>query len=112
FSSGMAATETVLKLLKPGDEVIAGDDLYGGTYRIFTKVFEGYGIKFKFVSFHDVEQLKNEISDRTRLVWIETPTTPTMRIIDIAAVAAVTNAAGAMLAVHNTFASPYWQNPM
>lgn len=112
FSSGMQATETVLKLLKPGDEVIAGDDLYGGTYRMFTKIFEGFGIKFKFINFHDAVNLRNAISDKTRLVWIETPTNPTMQIVDIAAVAAITKAAGVTLAVDNTFASPYLQNPL
>ncbi len=112
FSSGMQATETVLKLLKPGDEVIAGDDLYGGSYRMFTKIFEGFGIKFKFINFHDAENLKSALSDKTRLVWIETPTNPTMQIVDIAAVAAITKAAGVTLAVDNTFASPYLQNPL
>jgi cystathionine gamma-lyase/cystathionine beta-lyase len=112
FSSGMQATETVLKLLKPGDEVIAGNDLYGGSYRMFTKIFEGFGIKFKFINFHDAENLRGEISDKTRLVWIETPTNPTMQIVDIAAVAAITKAAGVTLAVDNTFASPYLQNPL
>src|SRR5690554_6541615 len=112
FSSGMQATETVLKLLKPGDEVIAGDDLYGGSYRMFTKIFEGFGIKFKFINFHDAENLRSEISDKTRLVWIETPTNPTMQIVDIAAVAAITKEAGVTLAVDNTFASPYLQNPL
>ncbi len=112
FSSGMQATETVLKLLKPGDEVIAGDDLYGGSYRMFTKIFEGFGIKFKFINFHDAENLRAAISDKTRLVWIETPTNPTMQIVDIAAVAAITKEAGITLAVDNTFASPYLQNPL
>lgn len=112
FSSGMQATETVLKLLKPGDEVIAGNDLYGGTYRMFTKIFEGLGIKFKFINFHDAENLRSAISDKTRLVWIETPTNPTMQIVDIEAVAAISNAAGVTLAVDNTFASPYLQNPL
>jgi cystathionine gamma-lyase/cystathionine beta-lyase len=112
FSSGMQATETVLKLLKPGDEVIAGDDLYGGSYRMFTKIFEGFGIKFKFINFHDAENLRAAMSDKTRLVWIETPTNPTMQIVDIAAVAAITKEAGVTLAVDNTFASPYLQNPL
>lgn len=112
FSSGMQATETVLKLLKPGDEVIAGDDLYGGSYRMFTKIFEGFGIKFKFINFHDAENLKSHLSEQTRLVWIETPTNPTMQIVDIAAVAAITKEAGVTLAVDNTFASPYLQNPL
>jgi len=112
FSSGMAATETVLKMLKPGDEVITGDDLYGGSYRMFTKIFEGFGIKFKFINFHDAENLRGEITDKTRLVWIETPTNPTMQIVDIEAIAAITKEAGVTLAVDNTFASPYLQNPL
>lgn len=112
FSSGMQATETVLKLLKPGDEVIAGDDLYGGSYRMFTKIFEGFGIKFKFINFHDTENLRAAMSDKTQLVWIETPTNPTMQIVDIEAVASITKEAGVTLAVDNTFASPYLQNPL
>ena len=112
FSSGMQATETVLKLLKPGDEVIAGDDLYGGSYRMFTKIFAGFGITFKFINFHDAENLKNHISDKTKLVWVETPTNPTMQIVDIEAIAAIAKTAGALFAVDNTFASPYLQNPL
>ena len=113
FSSGMQATETVLKLLRPGDEVIAGKDLYGGSYRIFTQLFEGLGIKFHFIDISDSKQLKAAITENTRLVWIETPTNPTMQIIDIAAVAEVTKKANnVLLAVDNTFASPYLQNPL
>lgn len=112
FSSGMSATETVLKLLKPGDEVVAGNDLYGGTYRIFTKLFQNYGIKFKFIDVYHTENLRSEISEKTKLVWIETPTNPTLQIVDIEAIAAITRDKGALLAVDNTFASPYLQNPL
>jgi Cystathionine beta-lyases/cystathionine gamma-synthases len=112
FSSGMAAAETVLKLLRPGDEVITGDDLYGGSYRIFTKVFARYGIKFHFVDTTDPERIAECINDRTRLIWIETPTNPTLQLADIAAIAEVAKAAGVLLAVDNTFASPYLQNPL
>ena len=111
FSSGMGATDAVLKLLQPGDEVITGNDLYGGSYRIFTKVYEKYGIKFHFIDLSSPENIKAYITDKTRLVWIETPTNPTMRVIDIAGVAAITKANGLLLAVDNTFASPYLQNP-
>lgn len=112
FSSGMAATETVLKLLRPGDEVITGDDLYGGSYRIFTKLFAHYGITFHFVDTSDVEQIRAKINENTKLVWIETPTNPTLKIADIQAVAALTKGTDVLLAVDNTFASPYLQQPL
>lgn len=112
FSSGMAATETVLKLLRPGDEVITGDDLYGGSYRIFTKLFEHYGIKFHFVDTSDVEQIRAKINNKTRLVWLETPTNPTLKIADIQSIAELTKKASVLLAVDNTFASPYLQQPL
>ncbi|HWK59560.1 MAG TPA: cystathionine gamma-synthase [Parapedobacter sp.] len=112
FSSGMAATETVLKLLKPGDEVITGDDLYGGSYRIFTKVFETYGIKFHFVDTAEPERITEKINDSTRLIWIETPTNPTLKLADIEAISGIAKAAGVLFAVDNTFASPYLQNPL
>lgn len=112
FSSGMAATDTVLRLLRPGDEVITGNDLYGGSYRIFTKVFENYGIKFHFVDLTNTENISAYISDKTKLIWIETPTNPTMQIIDIAAVGAIAKEAGVLYVVDNTFASPYLQNPI
>lgn len=111
FSSGMGATDAVMKLLKPGDEVITGNDLYGGSYRIFTKVFQKYGIKFHFVDFSKPENIISYINENTKLVWIETPTNPTMRIIDIEGVAKITKAHQILLAVDNTFASPYIQNP-
>lgn len=112
FSSGMAATEAVLKLLKPGDEVITGDDLYGGSYRIFTNVYAHYGIKFHFVDTSEPEQLKSRINANTRLIWIETPTNPTLKLADIAAIGQIAKDAGVLLAVDNTFASPYLQNPL
>lgn len=112
FSSGMAATETVLKLLKPGDEVITGDDLYGGSYRIFTRVYQHYGIKFHFVDTTDPQRIAEQINERTRLIWIETPTNPTLKLADIGAISQAAKAAGVLLAVDNTFASPYLQNPL
>ena len=112
FSSGMGATDAVIKLLQPGDEVITGNDLYGGTYRMFTKVFAKYGIKFHFIDLTDASNIKNYINTNTKLIWIETPTNPTMQIVDIAACAAIAQAHQLILAVDNTFASPYLQNPL
>ncbi|MEH6305862.1 cystathionine gamma-synthase [Olivibacter sp. CPCC 100613] len=112
FSSGMAATDTVLRLLKPGDEVITGNDLYGGSYRIFTKVFEKFGIKFHFVDLTSPDNIRSYLNDQTKLIWIETPTNPTMQIIDIEAVGAIAKESGVLYVVDNTFASPYLQNPI
>jgi cystathionine gamma-lyase len=112
FSSGMGATDAVMKLLQPGDEVITGDDLYGGSYRIFTKVYAKYGVKFHFIDLSKPENLLPYINEKTKLVWIETPTNPTMRIIDIEGVAKITKEKGVILTVDNTFASPYLQNPI
>lgn len=112
FSSGMGAIDTLVKLLSPGDEVIATNDLYGGTYRIFTKVFEKYGIRFHFAGMEDASAVQSFVNERTRMIWVETPTNPTLKIIDIAAVAAIARQCGALLAVDNTFASPYLQTPM
>ncbi len=112
FSSGVAATDAVIKLLSPGDEVIAANDMYGGTYRLFTKVFEKFGIQFKYVDTTNTEHVAAAISTKTKLIWIETPTNPLMNITDIAAVAAISKKAGALLCVDNTFASPYLQNPL
>lgn len=112
FSSGMGATDAVMKTLKPGDEVITGNDLYGGTYRIFTKVFSSYGIKFHFLDLTNPENLTAHINDKTKLVWLETPTNPMMQIIDIEAVAKITKSKNLTLVVDNTFASPYLQNPI
>ncbi len=112
FSSGMGATDTVMKLLKPGDEVITGNDLYGGSYRMFTQIFAQYGIKFLFIDLNDAANISNYVTENTKLIWIETPTNPTMRIVDIAAVATIAKANNLLLVVDNTFASPYLQNPI
>lgn len=112
FSSGVAATDAVLKLLAPGDEVICANDMYGGTYRLFTKVFEKFGIKFVYADATDADNVKNAVTANTKLIWIETPTNPLMNITDIAAVAAIAKAGSILLAVDNTFASPALQNPL
>ena len=112
FSSGMAATDAVIKLLNPGDEVIAANDMYGGTYRLFTKVYEKYGIKFHFINMQDASSINNYINAKTRLIWTETPTNPMMNITDIAAVSAIAKKNNALLCVDNTFASPYLQTPL
>ncbi len=112
FSSGVAATDSVIKLLHPGDEVICANDMYGGTYRLFTKIFEKFGIKFHYVNTQNVDNIKNKLTERTKLIWIETPTNPLMNITDIGAVALIAKNAKALLCVDNTFASPYLQNPL
>lgn len=112
FSSGVAATDAVIKLLEPGDEVVCGNDMYGGTYRLFTKVFEKFGIRFNYVDTTNVSIISKAISGKTKLVWLETPTNPLMNITDIGAVAAITKPKNILLAVDNTFASPYLQNPI
>ncbi|UOQ53025.1 cystathionine gamma-synthase [Hymenobacter cellulosivorans] len=112
FASGMAATDCVIKLLQPGDEVISTNDLYGGSYRIFTKVYEPLGIKFHFVPMHDMEAVRAKVTERTKLIWVETPTNPLLNVIDIAAAAQVAKEAGALLVVDNTFSTPYLQTPL
>jgi cystathionine beta-lyase/cystathionine gamma-synthase len=112
FSSGVAATDAVIKLLEPGDEVVCGNDMYGGTYRLFTKVFEKFGIKFIYVDTTSVPTISKAITGKTKLIWLETPTNPLMNITDIAAVATLTKPKNILLAVDNTFASPYLQNPI
>lgn len=112
FSSGMGAIDTVIKLLAPGDEVITGDDLYGGSYRMFTKIFMNYGIKFHFINMTDAGNIEQYINAKTKLIWAETPTNPTMQIIDIEACAKLAAKHNLILAVDNTFASPYLQNPL
>ena len=112
FSSGMAATDAVIKLLNPGDEVIAANDMYGGTYRMFTKIFEKYGLKFHFVDMQDASNIKEHVNTNTKLIWTETPTNPMMNIIDIAAVAAIAKPHNILVCVDNTFASPYLQTPL
>lgn len=113
FSSGMGATDAVMKLLKPGDEVITSNDLYGGSYRMFKHVFEKYGIVFHFIDLTNADNIKPLINDKTRLLWVETPTNPLMNIVDINAVVNTARQKGNILvAVDNTFASPYLQNPL
>ena len=112
FGSGLAAIDCVIKMLNPGDEVISTNDLYGGTYRIFTTIFEKYGIKFHFVPMGDVSSVEEKVNANTKLIWVETPTNPMMNIIDIEAMAKVAHDAGAWLAVDNTFATPYLQTPI
>jgi cystathionine gamma-lyase len=112
FSSGLGATDAVMKLLLPGDEVITGDDLYGGSYRMFTKIFANFGIKFHFLDLSNPENMVPYITDKTKLIWIETPTNPTMKIIDIEEVGKIAKAKNVLLCVDNTFASPYLQNPI
>jgi cystathionine beta-lyase len=112
FGSGLAAIDCVLKMLNPGDEVISTNDLYGGSYRIFRTIFEKYGIKFHFVNMQDVSAVAALVNENTKMIWVETPTNPMMSIIDIEAMAKISKAAGAMLCVDNTFATPYLQNPL
>lgn len=112
FGSGVAATDAVIKLLNPGDEVICANDMYGGTYRLFTKVFERFGIRFVYVDTTNPVNVKAAVTTQTKLIWIETPTNPLMNITDIKAVAAIAKDAGALLCVDNTFASPWLQNPL
>lgn len=112
FSSGMGATDAVIKLLQPGDEVITGNDIYGGTYRMFTKVFANFGIKFHFIDLSNPSNIIPFINANTKLLWVETPTNPTMQIIDIVGCAAIAKTNHLIFAVDNTFASPYLQNPL
>ena len=112
FSSGVAATDAVIKLLTPGDEVICANDMYGGTYRLFTKVFERFGIVFKYTDTTNTKNVSDAITSKTKLVWLETPTNPLMNITDIAAIASITKGKNILLAVDNTFASPALQNPL
>ncbi|RIV18311.1 cystathionine gamma-synthase [Fibrisoma montanum] len=112
YSSGLGATDAILKLYKPGDEIIASADLYGGTYRIMVRVFQEYGLKFRFVGLDNLANLEAAITPATKMVWIETPTNPLLRLVDIRAVAAITKARSIRLVVDNTFASPYLQNPL
>ena len=112
FSSGSAAADAVIKLLSPGDEVIAANDMYGGTYRLFTKIFEKYGITFHFINMQDANEVSKYINDKTKLIWTETPTNPMMNITDIESVAAIAKMTNLLLCVDNTFASPYLQNPL
>lgn len=112
FGSGLAATDAIIRLLTPGDEVIVSNDLYGGTYRIFTKVFAVYGIKFHFVAMDNAANIEQYINANTKMIWVETPTNPLLNIIDIEAVSAIAKKHGIKTVVDNTFASPYLQNPL
>lgn len=112
FSSGVAATDAVLKLLSPGDEVIAGENLYGGSYRLFTDIYEKYGIKFHYVDFTDATTVEEYINSQTKLIWAETPTNPTIQIADIEAISTIAHQHQVLMVVDNTFASPYLQNPL
>ena len=112
FGSGLAAMDAVLKLLKPGDEVVSTDDLYGGSYRLFTKIFEDFGIRFHFVNMSNVDNVKSALNKNTRMVWVETPTNPMMNVIDIQAISVLCQSNDVLLAVDNTFASPYIQQPL
>ncbi|SMD35096.1 cystathionine gamma-lyase [Reichenbachiella faecimaris] len=112
FASGLAATDAILKLLKPGDEVLASNDLYGGTYRIFTKIYQDFGIKFKFIDMRDLTRISEHFSNKIKMVWAETPSNPMMNIIDIKGLSGVCKKFGSMFCVDNTFATPFLQNPL
>lgn len=112
FSSGLAAIDAILKMLNPGDEVVSTNDLYGGTYRLFTTIFQKYGIQFRFIPMSSKEEVAKVISPKTKLVWVETPTNPMLNIISIKDMAEVAHANNAFLCVDNTFATPYLQNPL
>ncbi len=112
FSSGVAATDAVIKLLKPNDEVVASNDMYGGTFRLFSKIFEKFGVKFHYVNMTETKNIQDKINANTKLIWLETPTNPLMNIVDIAAACALAKQKNIMVCVDNTFASPYLQNPL
>lgn len=112
FSSGMAAADAVMKLLNPGDHVLCSNDVYGGTYRLFTRTFQRYGLSFSFEDLTQIGKLADYFKPNTRLIWLETPSNPLLKIIDIEAVAKVAQNFGALLCVDNTFASPFLQNPL
>jgi cystathionine beta-lyase/cystathionine gamma-synthase len=112
FGSGLAAIDAVIKLLKPGDEVISTNDLYGGTYRLFSQIYENFGIKFHFIGMEKASEIEHYINERTKLIWVETPTNPMMNIIDIKATSEVAKRHKVLLAVDNTFATPYLQQPL
>ena len=112
FSSGMGAADACIKLLRPGDEVVATHDIYGGSYRMFVKIFEPFGIKFHFIDMHNAADIRKSLNEKTKMLWVETPTNPMMSIIDIAACVAIAKEKNLILVVDNTFASPYLQNPL
>ena len=112
FSSGLAATDCLLRMFKAGDEIIAMDDLYGGTYRLFTRLYKDSGIQFHFVDMNDLEKFQSLINENTKLVWVETPTNPLMKLADIKEIAKITKKHNILFAVDNTFATPYLQKPL
>lgn len=112
FGSGLAAIDCVIKMLNPGDEVISTNDLYGGSYRIFKTIFEKYGIKFHFVNMQDTVEVETLVNEKTKIIWVETPTNPMMNIVDIEAMSKIAKKCGAWLCVDNTFATPYLQTPL
>jgi len=112
FGSGLAAIDAIIKLLNPGDEVISTNDLYGGSYRLFTSIFEKYGIKFHFIGMYSAANIETYITKNTKLIWVETPTNPMLNIIDIKAVAKIAKEHNILFAVDNTFATPYLQRPL
>ena len=112
FGSGLAAIDAVVKLFKPGDEIVSTNDLYGGSYRLFTKIYENFGIKFHFVGMQNAADIEKYINGNTRMIWVETPTNPMMNIIDIEATSAIAKKHNLLLAVDNTFATPYLQQPL
>lgn len=112
FSSGLAAMDALLKSFKPGDEIISSNDLYGGSYRLFTKVFTDWGLKFHFIEMDNIKKVESLINENTKMIWLETPTNPMMNIIDIKAVSNLAKEYGVLTAVDNTFSSPYLQTPL
>ncbi len=112
FGSGMAATDAIVKMLKPGDELISTSDLYGGTYRAFTKIFEPYGLKFHFANLQNPESVKELINENTKMIWLETPTNPMMNVVDIQAITQIAKEHNILVCVDNTFATPYLQQPL
>jgi cystathionine beta-lyase len=112
FGSGLAAIDAIIKLLKPGDEVVSTNDLYGGSFRLFTKIFQDFGIKFHFIGMHNASSIEAYINENTKLIWVETPTNPMMNIIDIKAISDISKKHNTILAVDNTFATPYLQQPI
>jgi len=112
FASGLAAMDAVMKLLKPGDEILSTNDLYGGSYRLITKIYEPYGLKGKFVNMQDASAIEKQITKNTKLIWVETPTNPMLSIVDIKKICQIAKKKKVMVCVDNTFASPYLQNPL
>jgi len=112
FASGLAAMDAVLRMLGPGDEIVSSNDLYGGSYRLMRRVYEKFGVVSRFVDMTDPAEVEKAVNPKTRLLWVETPTNPMLRIVDIRKMVAIAKAGGVMVAVDNTFASPYLQNPL